>query len=68
MKRLNRKSTSYKITKEEVKHHIQKLKVNEQLTIKELCKIVKKNIKILIKKEYIYIINYIFINKNIYKN
>jgi transposase len=42
IKKLNRKPKSYKITKEQVKYAIQKLKENEQITMKELCKIVKK--------------------------
>ena len=42
IKRLNRKPISYKITKEQVKYAIQKLKENEQITMKELHKIVKK--------------------------
>ena len=42
IKRLNRKPKSYKITKEQVKYAIQKLKENEQITMEELCKIVKK--------------------------
>ena len=40
--RLDRKPISYKITKEQVTYAIQKLKENEQITIEELCKIVKK--------------------------
>ena len=40
--RLNRKPVSYKITKEQVKYAIQKLKENEQITMKELHKIIKK--------------------------
>ena len=40
--RLDRKPISYKITKEQVKYAIQKLKENEQITMEELCKIVKK--------------------------
>jgi len=42
IKSLNRKPKSYKITKEQVKYAIQKLKENEQITMEELCKIVKK--------------------------
>ena len=42
IKRLNRKPKSYKITKEQVKYAIQKLKENEKITMEELCKIVKK--------------------------
>ena len=36
IKRLNRKPVSYKITKEQVKYAIQKLKENEQITMEEL--------------------------------
>jgi uncharacterized protein (DUF169 family) len=43
--RLNRKPVSYKITKEQVKYAIQKLKENEQITMEELHKIVKKKYK-----------------------
>jgi len=42
IKRLNRKSKSYKITKEQVKYAIQKLKENVQITMEELHKIIKK--------------------------
>jgi transposase len=42
IKRLNRKSVSYKITKDQVKYAIQKLKENEQITMEELNKVVKK--------------------------
>jgi len=45
IERLNRKPKSYKITKEQVKYAIQKLKENEQITMEELCKIVKKKYK-----------------------
>ena len=45
IKRLNRKPKSYKITKEQVKYAIQKLKENEQITMEELHKIVKKKYK-----------------------
>ena len=45
IKRLNRKPVSYKITKEQVKYSIQKLKENEQITMEELHKIVKKKYK-----------------------
>ena len=45
IKRLNRKPVSYKITKEQVKYAIQKLKENEQITMEELHKIVKKKYK-----------------------
>lgn len=48
IKRFNRKPKSYKITKEQVKYAIQRLKENEQITMAELHKIVKKNIRILI--------------------
>ena len=42
IKRHNRKSKSYKITKEQVKYAINLLKQNEQLTMNELVKIIKK--------------------------
>ena len=45
IKRLNRKPVSYKITKEQVKCAIQKLKENEQITMEELHKIIKKKYK-----------------------
>jgi transposase len=45
IKRLNRKPLSYKITKEQVKYGIQKLKENEQITMEELHKIIKKKYK-----------------------
>jgi len=45
IKRLNRKPKSYKITKEQVKYAIQKLKENEQITMEELHKIIKKKYK-----------------------
>ena len=45
IKRLNRKPKSYKITKEQVKYAIQRLKENEQITMEELHKIVKKKYK-----------------------
>ena len=45
IKRLNRKPMSYKITKEQVKYAIQKLKENEQITMEELHKIVKNKYK-----------------------
>jgi len=45
IKRLNRKPKSYKITKEQDKYAIQKLKENEQITMKELHKIIKKKYK-----------------------
>jgi transposase len=45
IKRLSRKPISYKITKEQVKYAIQKLKENEKITMEELHKIVKKKYK-----------------------
>ena len=45
IKRINREPISYKITKEQVKYAIQKLKENEQITMEELHKIVKKKYK-----------------------
>ena len=42
IKRHNRKPISYKITKEQLKYTIKKLKENEQITMDELTKIVKK--------------------------
>jgi transposase len=48
IKRINRKPKSYKITKEQVKYTIQKLKENEQITMEELHKIIKKKYKDLI--------------------
>jgi len=45
IKRLNKKPVSYKITKEQVKYAIQKLKENEQITMVELHKIVKNQYK-----------------------
>jgi transposase len=48
IKRSNRKAVSYKITKDHVKYAVKMLKENEQITITELSKIIKKNIKILI--------------------
>ena len=42
IKRLSRKPKSYKITKEQVKYAILKLKENEQITMEELHKIIKK--------------------------
>ena len=44
IKRLNRVQLSYKLTKEQVKYAIQKLKLkeNEQITMEELHKIIKK--------------------------
>jgi transposase len=43
IKRLNRIPISYKITKEQIKYAIQKLKENEQITMKELHKIIVIN-------------------------
>jgi transposase len=45
IKRLNRESTSYKITKEQVKYAIVKLKENEEITMEELYEIIKKKYK-----------------------
>lgn len=45
IKRDNRKSISYKITKEQVKYAIKVLKQNEQITMSELSKILKKKYK-----------------------
>ena len=45
IKRHNRKPISYKITKEQVKYAIKKLKENEQITMFELAKLVKKKYK-----------------------
>ena len=45
IKRQNRKQVSYKITKEQIKYAIQKLKENEQITMEELYKIIKKKYK-----------------------
>jgi hypothetical protein len=45
LKRLSRKPISYKITKEQVKYAIQKLKENEQITMEELHKIVNNKYK-----------------------
>lgn len=42
IKRHNRKPVSYKISKIHVEHAIQKLKENEQITMEELTKIIKK--------------------------
>jgi hypothetical protein len=42
IKRLDRKPIFYKITKEQVKYAIQKLKENEQISMEELYKIIKK--------------------------
>ena len=48
IKRYSRKPVSYKITNEQVKYALTLLKQNEQITMFELAKLVKKNIKILI--------------------
>ena len=45
IKRHNRLPISYKVTKEQVKYAIKKVKQNEQITMKELAKIVKKKYK-----------------------
>lgn len=45
IKRYNRLPVSYKITKQQVKYAIQKVKKNEQITMTELVKIVKKKFK-----------------------
>ena len=45
IKKLNKKPIFYKITKEQVKYFILKLKENEQITMEELHKIVKKKYK-----------------------
>ena len=45
IKRHNRLPVSYKITKEQVKYAIQKVKKNEQITMTELVKIVKNKFK-----------------------
>ena len=45
IKRNNRKPVSYKITKKQVEYAIQKLKDNQQNTMKELAKIIKKKYK-----------------------
>jgi transposase len=42
IKRHNRKNISYKITKKQVKYALKKQKENEQITMEELAKIVKK--------------------------
>ena len=46
--RQNRKPESYKITKKQVNYALKKQKENEQITMEELVKIVKRNIMILI--------------------
>jgi transposase len=43
VKRNNRKPISYKITKDQVKYAIKKLNENQQITMTELSKIIKKN-------------------------
>ena len=45
IKRNSRKQISYKVTKEHVSYAIKKLKENEQITMKELHKLVKKEYK-----------------------
>lgn len=45
IKRLSRKQISYKITKEQVKYAIEKLKENEQITMKKIHKIVRNKYK-----------------------
>ena len=45
VKRHNRNPISYKVTKEQVKYAIKKLKENEQITLEELAKLVKKKFK-----------------------
>ena len=45
IKRHNRLSVSYKVTKKQVKYAIKKLKENEQITMFELTKIIKKKYK-----------------------
>ena len=45
IKRHNRKPESYKITKKQVEFAIKKLKENEQITLKELSKILSKKFK-----------------------
>jgi len=42
IKRYNRKQVSYKITKEQVKYALKLLKQNEQITMFELVKLIKK--------------------------
>ena len=44
IKRNNRKSISYKITKQQVNYAIKLLKQNEQITMLELSKQIKKKI------------------------
>ena len=45
IKRHSRKSISYKVTNEHVKYAIKLLKQNEQITLEELSKLVKKKYK-----------------------
>ena len=45
IKRQSRKSISYKITKDQVKYALQLLKQNEQITMEELSKLIKKKYK-----------------------
>ena len=47
IKRHTRLHVSYKITKEQVKYAIQKVKKNEQITMTELVKLLRKSSKIL---------------------
>ncbi len=47
IKRYNRKPISYKITKRQVDYVIKLLKQNEQITMLELSKKLRRNIKIL---------------------
>jgi len=51
IKRINRKPISYKITKLQVKYALKLLKQNEQITMFELAKLIKKNIKISISHQ-----------------
>ena len=45
IKRYSRKSVSYKITKEQVKYALTLLKKNQQITMTELVKLIKKKYK-----------------------
>lgn len=45
IKRNSRKPISYKVTKEQVKYAIKLLKQNEQITLSELAKLIKKKYK-----------------------
>jgi transposase len=45
IKRSNRKAISYKVTKDHVKYAVKMLKENEQITMTELSKIIKKKYK-----------------------